>query len=131
MYTRSLIHETLDEHFLMAAKEYHPPPPPVFPLSTPLPYPISIPTRNTSNRTNNKPSTTQALPNSLSPQTILPIPIGGGVVRRTAVRGYVPLLRRNRLDPVEEVNERWRKGKGSRRVERATEGAEEDDGGDE
>jgi tRNA pseudouridine38/39 synthase len=125
MHTRSLIHETLDEHFLLATKEHYPPPPAYFPLSSYLPYPIPAPPP--SNNTGND-SAAIALPDELTPSTILPIPIGGGVVRRTAVRGYVPLLRRKRLDPVEVINERWRQGKGSRRIAKGNAG---DDGGDE
>ncbi|KAG5636996.1 hypothetical protein H0H81_006140 [Sphagnurus paluster] len=53
-----------------------------------------------------------------SPSTKLLIPLGGGAYKRTGQDKYVPLLRRNRLDPVEQVNERWRLGKGFRRNER-------------
>ena len=123
MHTRSLIHQTLDQHFLLAAQEHHPPPSAIFPLSTQLPYPFPVPSPNATDPVE------VTLPNSLTPSTILPIPIGGGVVRRTAIRGYVPLLRRKRLDPVEVINERWRKGKGSKRVEKTANNV--DDGGDE
>ncbi|KIK64933.1 hypothetical protein GYMLUDRAFT_39337 [Collybiopsis luxurians FD-317 M1] len=41
------------------------------------------------------------------------VPLGGGASRK--LQQYVPLLKRNRLDPVEIINERWRNGKGMRR----------------
>ncbi|KZS95394.1 tRNA pseudouridine synthase [Sistotremastrum niveocremeum HHB9708] len=40
---------------------------------------------------------------------VLNIPIGGGEYRRTGA--YVPLLKRERNEPIEETNERWRLAK--------------------
>ncbi|KZT39825.1 tRNA pseudouridine synthase [Sistotremastrum suecicum HHB10207 ss-3] len=40
---------------------------------------------------------------------VLNIPIGGGKYRRTGA--YVPLLKRERNEPIEETNERWRLAK--------------------
>ena len=91
IHTRSLIHSTLDAHFLRAAEIYHKPPPQVFPLQS-----------------------LQALDGT----TLLNIPVGGGVYRRLAAQYYVPLLKRKRLDAVEVANERWRLGKGSRRQDK-------------
>jgi tRNA pseudouridine38/39 synthase len=85
---RSAVVNALDAHFLSAASVFHRPPPAVFPL-----VPGAVP------------------PNTRG-ETIL-IPLGGGRYRQTGK--YVPLMQRKRLDPVEVVNERWRRGKGSRR----------------
>ncbi|KAK7033601.1 pseudouridine synthase deg1 [Paramarasmius palmivorus] len=58
------------------------------------------------------------------------VPLGGGASRKLAQ--YVPLLKRNRLDTVETINERWRLGKGFRRDNRKwTAGDDEEDGGGE
>jgi len=46
-------------------------------------------------------------------------PLGGGAYRRAAK--YTPVLRRNRLDTVDVINERWRLGKGSRKAEQKEE----------
>lgn len=48
--------------------------------------------------------------------SMIEVPLGGGTLKRTSQ--YTPLLRRNRLDTVEVMNERWRVGKGSRREQK-------------
>ncbi|KAG1744461.1 pseudouridine synthase [Suillus lakei] len=94
IHQRSLIHTTLDEHFLNATAQYHSPPPQYFPFS----------------RTGLTPHT---LPRStLSREPVLGVPLGAGTYKRGAK--YVPLLERKRLDHVDVANERWRIGRGSK-----------------
>jgi tRNA pseudouridine38/39 synthase len=104
---RSRVYTALNDHFLSAASAYHLPPP--------------------------QPSNHQQIAQAaapLVPPTKLLIPLGGGTYKRTSPEKYVPLLRRQRLDPVDIANERWRLGKGFRRNERrkAAEDAVDDDG---
>ena len=44
------------------------------------------------------------------------IPLGGGIVKRTGT--YVPLLQRKRMPTPEEVNERYRLGRGAKKLGR-------------
>ena len=88
IHSRSQIYTTLNLHFLAAASIHHPPPPSVFPVSDV----------------------------NLLPREAMNIPLGGGTFKRS--NNYTPLLKRNRLDTVEVMNERWRTGKGFRRDER-------------
>ena len=99
VHQRSLVHTTLEVHFLAATARYHPPPPRYFPFSV----------------TGLTTSTIPLLANKEPP--VLSVPLGGGTYRRGVK--YVPLLLRKRLDPVEVANARWRNGKGSRRIGRA------------
>lgn len=99
VHQRSLIHTTLEAHFLAATAQYHPPPPRYFPFSA----------------TGLTTSTIPLLVNKGPP--VLGVPLGGGTYRRGAK--YVPIILRKRLDHVEVANARWRTGKGSRRTERA------------
>lgn len=92
-HARRLVNSVLDVHFLKAASTFHPPPPHAFPLDA---------------------ASHQAFLQN-NPSTVLSIPLGGGSVRRIAARSYTPLLRRKRLEHVDVVNERWRKGKGERK----------------
>ncbi|KAI5118473.1 hypothetical protein M0805_003734 [Coniferiporia weirii] len=94
IHARSLVHSVLDAHFLRAASAFHPPPS--------SPHPFNAATITTYLQSN--------------PSTVLNIPLGGGMIRRTAARSYIPLLLRKRLEHVDVVNERWRKGKGERRA---------------
>ena len=98
VHQRSLVHTTLEAHFLAATARYHAPPPRYFPFST---------TGLTS-------STIPPLANKEPP--VLGVPLGGGTYRRGVK--YVPIVLRKRLDHVEIANARWRTGKGSRRTER-------------
>lgn len=107
IHQRSLIHTTLEAHFLAAAAWYHPPPPRYFPFST---------TRLTM-------STIPLLANNEPP--VLGVPLGGGTYRRGV--NYVPIVLRKRLDHVEVTNARWRTGKGSRRMERVGTSGNNDD----
>ncbi|GLB38955.1 putative pseudouridine synthase [Lyophyllum shimeji] len=109
IHERSQVYTVLNEHFLAAASRFHLPPP----------------TRDGLSRDEEVSSAT--------PSGKVLIPLGGGTYKRTSQDKYTPLLRRNRLDPVEVINERWRVGKGFRREERrkAAEGAMEDSDGDE
>ncbi|KAJ3486404.1 hypothetical protein NLI96_g4266 [Meripilus lineatus] len=91
IHTNSLIMTTLYSHFLLAARQYHSPPPSYFPRNIP-----------------------DALP--ISDATVLSVPLGGGTYRKGA--RYVKLLERKRGEDVQAVNERWREGKGKRRAER-------------
>ncbi|OAX38431.1 tRNA pseudouridine synthase [Rhizopogon vinicolor AM-OR11-026] len=86
IHQRSLIHTSLDAHFLLAAAQHHAPPPQYFPFS----------------RTSLTPR----------PNAVLGVPLGAGTYKRGAK--YVPLLERKRLDHVEVANERWRVGRGSK-----------------
>ncbi|KAG8215228.1 pseudouridine synthase [Butyriboletus roseoflavus] len=98
VHQRSLIHTTLEAHFLAAAARYHPPPPQYFPFSvTGL--------------------TTSAIPLLANKEPpVLGVVLGGGTYRRGVK--YIPIVLRKRLDHVEVANARWRTGKGSRRIER-------------
>ncbi|KAF8438561.1 pseudouridine synthase [Boletus edulis BED1] len=98
VHQRSLVHTTLEAHFLAATARYHPPPPQYFPFS----------------KTGLTMSTIPLLANNEPP--VLGVPLGGGTYRRGVK--YIPILLRKRLDHVEVANARWRTGKGSRRVER-------------
>jgi len=97
IYDRSIIHTVLDAHFLAAAAVFHPRAPVYFPRSQ-----IQI-----------------ALP------SVIQVPLGGGSSHRNG--NYKPLLRRKRLDSIENVNARWRAGKGERKQERRQLDAAEDD----
>lgn len=100
-HERTLIHAALHEHFFKAAAQYHDMPPDFFPIT-----PDSPP-----------------IPKGV----VFGVPLGGAQQKDTAL--YVPILERQRLDPVEVSNERWRVGKGARRAARdadaAAEGGEE------
>jgi tRNA pseudouridine38/39 synthase len=98
VHQRSLIHTTLEAHFLAATARYHTPPPRYFPFST----------------TGLTTSTISLLANKEPP--VLGVPLGGGTYRRGVK--YIPIVLRKRLDHVEVANARWRTGKGSRRIER-------------
>ncbi|KAF8591759.1 tRNA pseudouridine synthase [Ramaria rubella] len=92
IYTRSRIRTTLDGHFLQLAAQYHPPPFTPFPL----------------------PSPADLAPLLQTQKTILNVPVGGGSHIRTAK--YKPLLTRERGESAEVVNERWRQGRGKKRL---------------
>ncbi|KAF9228073.1 pseudouridine synthase [Gyrodon lividus] len=98
VHQRSLVHTTLEAHFIVAAARYHPPPSQHFPFS------------QTGLTTSTIPLLTDKEP------VVLGVPLGGGTYRRGVK--YVPLLSRKRLDHVDVANERWRNGKGSRRSEK-------------
>ncbi|KAF5383232.1 hypothetical protein D9615_004916 [Tricholomella constricta] len=104
IHSRSQIYTALNDHFLAAASRFH------LPLSA----------------GNGSIETRAPLSDAVAK---LLIPLGGGTYKRTGQDKYTPLLRRNRLDPVDQVNERWRLGKGFRRNERkkAAEEAGDDD----
>lgn len=84
---RSLIAATMDQHFLLATSRYHEPRPEHLPVH----------------------------PDATLDKAMFGIPLGGGKERRGAK--YTALLERERLDPVEIMNERWRANKGARRGE--------------
>ena len=66
----------------------------------------------------------------LPPAGIMSVPLGAGAVKRTGV--YVPLLERKRMATPEEINERWRLGRGAKKLERRTAAkTAPEDGGDE
>lgn len=90
IYTRSRIHAALDQHFLRAVEVHHP--------SSSMPIPLEVGV------------------DKHAREKVINVPLGGGVFKR--LQKYKPLLERNRLDVVEVMNERWRLGKGSRRVEK-------------
>ncbi|KAH9922194.1 pseudouridine synthase [Fomitopsis serialis] len=88
---RSEIHTALDAHFLRAAAKHHSPPPHYFPIGGKGSEPIRK-------------------------DSMLAVPLGGGTYKRAA--GYTPLLERGRNATAEEINTRWRVGKGARKMER-------------
>ncbi|VDC04743.1 unnamed protein product [Peniophora sp. CBMAI 1063] len=91
---RAKIHAALDACFLAAAARYHPP------LDDGLPL---------------------ASPSDVGRNGFANVLLGGGTNAR--VRRYVPLLERGRRDSVEEINRKWREGRGKRRNNRADESA--------
>ena len=90
IYTRSRIRAGLDQHFLRAVEVHHPPP------RMPVPSEDRV--------------------DKHARENVINVPLGGGIFKR--LQKYKPLLERNRLDVVEVMNERWRLGKGSRRIEK-------------
>ncbi|KAJ3557838.1 hypothetical protein NP233_g11643 [Leucocoprinus birnbaumii] len=109
IWNRSRIYTLLDQHFLRAAETFHRPPPSLLPLS---PSKVSVLDRGS---------------DSVYFGVPVNYPVGGGAYKR-AVK-YVPMMKRNRLDTVDVINERWRTGKGARRAERN--GKEGEDDGEE
>ncbi|KAI0060150.1 tRNA pseudouridine synthase [Artomyces pyxidatus] len=105
---RAPIQTTLHSHFLTAAARYRAIPPNPFPLSHPLS------------------SAAPGVQVDLGGLRSLNVPLGGGAFHRSSK--YVRLLERNRMDPVDVVNERWRIGKGVRKADRKLRAVEEDDG---
>lgn len=99
LYERSTIRSVMDAYYLKAAAQFHFPPPQYFPIGhfDSVPIPIGA---------------------------VISAPLGAGTYRR--VSNYAPLLKRVRLDPVEVANERWRVGKGARRLERKAAAAVDD-----
>ncbi|OCH88934.1 tRNA pseudouridine synthase [Obba rivulosa] len=89
LYERSLVQTALDLHFLRAAEPFHAPPPQYLPVGHPDSAPIAQ-------------------------NTTLSIPTGAGAYSRTS--SYVPLLQRKRGDLPDVINERWRLGKGAKRI---------------
>ncbi|KAI9068845.1 tRNA pseudouridine synthase [Trametes sanguinea] len=105
-HERALIGAALEEHFLKAAEAHHTRPRPYFPLGAPG---VDV----------------------LPPGAMMSVPLGGGMVKRMAT--YTPLLERKRMMTPEEVNERYRLGRGAKRLEKraAAASAVADDDGDE
>jgi len=97
-WNRSRVYAMLDRHFLQAAEQYHRPPRSDLPLPSTSTLPLSD---------------LDLLAQNLG---TVAYPLGGGTYKR-AVK-YTPLLRRNRLDTLDVINERWRLGKGARKAER-------------
>ena len=90
-HERAVVSAALDAHFLRAAEAHHAPPQQYFPLGAPGVAP-------------------------LPPGAIMSVPLGAGAVKRAAV--YVPLLERKRSLTPEEVNARYRLGRGAKKLER-------------
>ncbi|KAI0742667.1 tRNA pseudouridine synthase [Daedaleopsis nitida] len=90
-HERATITAALDEHFLKAAGAHHEPPRQYFPIGAPGVDP-------------------------LPPGAMMSVPLGGGMVKRAGT--YVPLLQRKRMPTPEEVNERYRLGRGAKKLER-------------
>jgi tRNA pseudouridine38/39 synthase len=97
IHNRSTIHTVLDAHFLSAVAVLHPRAPVYFP-------------RN---------QTQIALP------PVIQVPLGGGAFHRNG--NYTPLFRRKRMDSVEDLNARWRAGRGERKNGRMQLDVVEDD----
>ena len=95
IYGRSLIQTTLDSHFLNITSKFHTPSPKYLPIGAPDSVPIP-------------------------PGGSFGFPLGGATYKRGAK--YVPVLEKKRLASAEEVNERWRVGRGrkqwAKRVEK-------------
>jgi tRNA pseudouridine38/39 synthase len=85
IHNRSTIHTVLDAHFLSATAVFYPRAPVYFPR----------------NQT------------QIAPPPIIEVPLGGGTFHRTG--NYTPLLRRKRMDSVEDLNARWRASRGERK----------------
>lgn len=95
IHAQSLIHTNLYAHFLKAANLHgHSPPPSYFPVH-------------------------RKDASEMVQGTVLSVPLGGGRYRRGA--NYVAVLQRKRGEEVETVNERWREGKGRRRMQKERE----------
>ena len=93
IHERSTIHSALDAYFLESASKHHPAP------MNPFPLPIS---------------TAGSCGHIPDDSGVLQIPLGGGAHQRTS--RYVPVLSRKRLEDVFVVNERWKAGKGARKM---------------
>ncbi|KAF9054033.1 pseudouridine synthase [Panaeolus papilionaceus] len=102
IHNRSRVFSALDQYFLRAVAEFHPPPAPVFPLKRP-----------------------EDVAEIMRAKEAMNIPLGGGTFKRNLK--HVPVISRKRLDTVEVMNERWRLGKGLRKDEKKK-GADIDDG---
>ncbi|KAJ8472933.1 hypothetical protein ONZ51_g8190 [Trametes cubensis] len=101
-YERAVIGATLEEHFLKAAEAHYERPKPYFPIGAPGVEP-------------------------LGPGGMMALPLGGGMTKRAAA--YTPLLERKRGLPAEQMNERYRLGRGAKKLERraaANAGADDD-----
>ncbi|KAI0695287.1 tRNA pseudouridine synthase [Cerioporus squamosus] len=98
---RATITAALDEHFLKAAEAHHKPPKQYFPLGAPGVEP-------------------------LHPGAMMSVPLGGGIVKRLGT--YVPLLQRKRMPTPDEVNERYRLGRGAKKLGRKAAPAVVDEG---
>lgn len=90
IHSRSLVETALQACFLRAAAVHHPPPSQLLPLD----------------------DGSRTMIFGDGSRAILQIPLGGAATRRITAQGYVPLLRRKRLEHVDVVNERWRSKKG-------------------
>ncbi|OJT14250.1 tRNA pseudouridine(38/39) synthase [Trametes pubescens] len=90
-HERAILSASLEEHFLKAAEAHHTPPKPYFPIGAPG---------------------VEALPEG----AMMSLPLGGGKVKRAAT--YTPLLERKRMLTPEEVNTRYRLGRGAKKLER-------------
>ncbi|EJF59244.1 tRNA pseudouridine synthase [Dichomitus squalens LYAD-421 SS1] len=90
-YERASVTTALEAHFLKAAEAHHKPPQQYFPVGAPGVEP-------------------------LPPGAMMSVPLGGGMVKRAGV--YVPLLQRKRMLTPDEVNERYRLGRGAKKLER-------------
>ncbi|KAH9856341.1 tRNA pseudouridine synthase [Lenzites betulinus] len=104
-HERAVLGAALEAHFLSAAEAHHVQPRPYFPVGAPG---------------------VERLPEG----AMMSLPLGGGMVKRAAV--YTPLLERKRMLTPEEVNERYRLGRGAKKLERraaiAGNGGADDDG---
>lgn len=113
---RSIVNSTLEAHFLLAAMR--------FPFNRPAPSPFPLTSRPHPHTQSSSPSQSQphaegvkdTLKKMVEEGVMMNLPLGGGTYRRAGK--YVPVLERKRLDSVEVANERWRVGKGMRRMER-------------
>ncbi|KAI0030845.1 pseudouridine synthase [Vararia minispora EC-137] len=104
---RSRVRAALDAHFLLAARAFH----------EPSPRAAMLPLARTPAED----------PEPVKQARGVAVPLGGGQFRR--VRKYVPVMERARLDTVEEINRRWREGKGARREARRAAAEMEAEGG--
>ena len=93
IHSRSRILAALDQHFALSVAAHHAKPLSPFPLANGL----------------------ADLPRDGQP---LLYPLGGGTFKR--VLKYVPVMQRKRGTPAEEQNERWRRNKGSRKLDESS-----------
>ncbi|KAF9006981.1 pseudouridine synthase [Cyathus striatus] len=90
IHTRSLVHASLTKYFFLAASQHHSPPPNILPI----------------------PKEDFPRINDILTGKRIHIPLGGGTFKR--VWNYTPVLKRERLETVDVINEKWRLKRGKR-----------------